>query len=100
MIKGFKHNLALASIAMSVTVTVISMLACGEPVQTTPVADIPAPRIVFSSDRDYAGGEIYVMNADGSGRTNMTNHSVSRICQLVWPEPTGRRGLLGHIHPL
>jgi hypothetical protein len=77
MIKGFKHNLALASMATAVTVTVISMLACGEPVQTTPVADIPAPRIVFSSDRDYAEREIYVMNADGSGQTNITNHPAS-----------------------
>jgi dipeptidyl aminopeptidase/acylaminoacyl peptidase len=72
MIKGFKHNLALASIATAVTVTAISMLACGESVQTTPVADISATRIVFSSDRDYAEREIYVMNADGSNLIRLT----------------------------
>jgi dipeptidyl aminopeptidase/acylaminoacyl peptidase len=74
MIMGFKHNLTLASIATAVAVTVISMLACGESVQTTPVADIPAPRIVFSSDRDYAEGEIYVMNADGSNLIRLTQN--------------------------
>jgi len=71
---GFKHNLTLASIATAVTVAVISMLACGESAQTTPVVDISATRIVFSSNRDYAEREIYVMNADGSGQTNITNH--------------------------
>ena len=30
-------------------------------------------RIAFSSDRD-ANYEIYVMNADGSGQTNLTNN--------------------------
>ena len=74
MIMGFKHNLTLASIAVAVTVTVISMLACGEPVKTTLVADIPAPRIVFSSDRDYAEREIYVMNADGSNLIWLTQN--------------------------
>ena len=74
MIIGFKHNLTLASIATAVTVTVISMLACGEPVQTTPVADIPAPRIVFSSNRDYKDGEIYAMDSDGSNLIRLTQN--------------------------
>ena len=74
MIKGFKHNLTLASIATVVTVAVISMLACGESAQTTPVVDISATRIVFSSNRDYAEREIYVMNADGSNLIRLTQN--------------------------
>jgi TolB protein len=31
-------------------------------------------RIAFDSDRDGATEEIYVMNADGSGETNLTNN--------------------------
>ncbi len=33
----------------------------------------PGGRIAFASDRD-GNGEVYVMNADGSGQTNLTNH--------------------------
>ncbi len=31
------------------------------------------PRITFQSDRD-GNNEIYIMNADGSGQANITNH--------------------------
>jgi Tol biopolymer transport system component len=38
-----------------------------------PTAALPEGRIAFTSDRD-GGKDIYVMNADGSGQTNLTSH--------------------------
>lgn len=45
-------------------------------------------RIAFMSDRD-GNLEIYVMNADGSGQTNLTNNPADDFL-LAWP-PDGRR---------
>ena len=41
-------------------------------------------KIVFRSNRDGGNEEIYVMNADGSGQTRVTNN------------PTGVASLAGH----
>jgi Tol biopolymer transport system component len=60
------------------------LVACG------PSADIPSAseRIAFASDRDdpnpvecfpLCNYEIYVMNADGSGQTNLTNNPARDI---------------------
>ncbi|MBM2827419.1 MAG: exported protein of unknown function, partial [Dehalococcoidia bacterium] len=48
---------------------------------TTPTPTMATPRntkskIAFSSNRD-GNGEIYVMNADGSGQTRLTNNSAT-----------------------
>ena len=45
-------------------------------VSTAPARALPVVngRIVFNADRD-GNGEIYVMNADGSGQTNITNNA-------------------------
>lgn len=53
---------------------VIALGAAGAaPLAATPTP-IPSARIAFSSDRD-GNAEVYVMNADGTGQTNLTNNS-------------------------
>ena len=52
---------------------ILSLFACGgaEPVEENEVA--PPSKIAFLSDRD-GNAEIYVMDADGSNLTNLTNN--------------------------
>ncbi len=54
----------------------------------TPAPIISPGRIAFSSDRD-GNMEIYVMNADGSGLTNLTNDAANDI-NPAW-SPDGRQ---------
>jgi len=54
------------------------------PPPPTPVSG----RIAFVSNRD-GNSEIYVMNADGTGQTNLTNNSVAAL-ELVW-SPNGAK---------
>jgi len=52
-------------------------VAPSNPHGTVDLANAPAPgptQIAFRSDRD-GNGEVYVMNEDGSGQTNVTNHA-------------------------
>ena len=52
-------------------VVILTLAACGgEPAPTA------RGRIAFASDRD-GNWEVYVMNADGSGQTNLTNNPAS-----------------------
>jgi len=57
------------------------------PTETEPTV-IGDGRIVFTSERD-GNGEIYVMNADGSGLTRLTNNP-ARDIEPSW-SPDGRR---------
>ena len=56
---------ALPGIALAL-VGVLAAFACGDAGQRTPTG-----RIAFNSERD-GNTEVYVMNADGSGVTNLT----------------------------
>jgi len=53
-----------------------------------PVFSPDSTQIVFTSARD-GNGEIYVMNADGSGQTRLTNNPAD-ACRPVW-SPDGTR---------
>jgi CSLREA domain-containing protein len=58
----------------------------GEPVWSPAPTSIPVPsdeRIAFSSDRD-GDSEIYVMNPDGTGPTNLTNTSGAGDERPTW----------------
>lgn len=62
---------------------------------TTPVhAQGGGGKILFTSNRDYAGGQnmsdIYVMNADGSGLVDLTNRSAESELRPAW-SPDGTR---------
>ena len=67
------------------TARAVSVIAM--PTETEP-AVIGDGRIVFTSERD-GNGEIYVMNADGSGLTRLTNNP-ARDIEPSW-SPDGRR---------
>ena len=47
--------------------------------------EVPEGKIAFHSDRD-GNGEIYVMNADGSGLTNLTNNPADDCCSDWSPD--------------
>jgi len=67
----------LMSIKLLVLSTALMLLltACGGSATTpTSALDVTKGLIAFSSQRD-GYNEIYVMNADGSGLTNLTNNS-------------------------
>ena len=68
---------------------VAAFLLCCSMVIQTPAAPMLAAngKIAFTSDRD-GNSEIYVMNADGSGQTRLTNNSV-RDDVPTW-SPDGR----------
>jgi serine/threonine protein kinase len=53
--------------------TATSVLPTATPLPPTPSPTPYRGRIAFESSRD-GNGEIYVMNADGSGQINLTNH--------------------------
>ena len=55
--------------------------------QAVPPADTPKPRIAFSSNRD-GNDEVYMMNADGSGQTNLTNNPASDYGAAWSPDGT------------
>jgi Tol biopolymer transport system component len=45
-------------------------------------------RIAFVASRNGPPGEIYVMNPDGSGQTNLTKSSTSEVCPAFSPDGT------------
>ena len=45
-------------------------------------------RIAFVTSRHGPFGEIYVMNPDGSGQTNLTKSSTSEVCPAFSPDGT------------
>ena len=59
----------LATVLLFAICLAVPLAACGGGGGSTPAAS----KIAFSSDRD-GNNEIYVMNADGSGQTNLTNN--------------------------
>ena len=63
--------------------------ACGGGMESSTLAgEVPAQRdavIVFESTRDR-NAEIYVMDADGSGVTNLTNHPASDVTPACSPD--------------
>ena len=65
------------------------LLCCSMVIQTPAAPQFPANgKIAFTSDRD-GNSEIYLMNADGSGQTRLTNNSV-RDDYPTW-SPDGRQ---------
>ena len=71
---------------------VVALAACSEspmpnPEPTTQDASASTPRIAFHSNRD-GNWEIYVMNADGSGQTRLTDNP-ARDIRPSW-SPDGR----------
>ena len=68
--------------------TCVDVVASASPQGTTPPQESLTYRIAFVSDRD-GNQEIYVMNADGSGVTNLTNNP-SDDYSPTW-SPDGRR---------
>jgi TolB protein len=77
-----------ASIACAVGLVGVVLVL---PRLSLPVADAVVPggngRIVFASTRD-GNNEIYVMNADGSGQTRLTNHPAEDILPAWSPDGT------------
>lgn len=74
---------------------VMLALLAGSAQLTAPVqAQTPAGKILFTSNRDYAGGlnmsDIYVMNADGSGLVNLTHRTAESELRPAW-SPDGMR---------
>lgn len=68
---------------------VLLALLAGAAQLTTPVqAQTGGGKILFTSNRDYAGGQnmsdIYVMNADGSGLVDLTNRSPESELRPAW----------------
>jgi Tol biopolymer transport system component len=63
--------------------------SCGWQHDLTPAWSPDGSKIAFTSDRDL-NGEIYVMNADGTGQTNLTNSRTRLDGFPVW-SPDGRR---------
>ncbi len=67
------------------------------PIPTPTLTPTPTERIAFVSDRDgndeILNDEIYVMNVDGSGQTNLTNNSASDRDSFVPPawSPDGKK---------
>ena len=59
------HHQRLLQQMIGVTLVILLLVGCTESGGGTQIA--------FMSDRD-GNGEIYVMNADGSGQTNLTNN--------------------------
>jgi Tol biopolymer transport system component len=59
----------------------------GREVRTTPDAVPQSGQIVFVSDRD-GNNEIYMMNADGSGQTRLTNHPAADASPRWSPDGT------------
>ncbi|MGH2572718.1 MAG: TolB family protein [Actinomycetota bacterium] len=53
-----------------------------------PVWSPDGSKIAFDSSRD-GNSEIYVMNADGTGQTNVTNHSANDFSPAWQPVPAG-----------
>jgi hypothetical protein len=45
-------------------------------------------RIAFTSSRNGPPGEIYLMNPDGGGQTNLTQSSTSEVCPAFSPDGT------------
>ena len=65
-----------------------AFLMSGEHVHADGVMNATSPSIAFTSNRD-GNYEIYVMNSDGSGQTNLTNNSAADSCP-AW-SPDGQR---------
>lgn len=62
-----------AGLVAVVTVVTLIAAACGGG-DSQPTATPPPGRIAFTSDRDGAFTQVYVMNTDGSDQTNVTKH--------------------------
>ena len=69
---GEEEEEGAASPAATAAATATEAVA-GTPEATASAAPMPSARIAFVSNRD-GNLEIYVMNADGSGQTNLTNN--------------------------
>jgi Tol biopolymer transport system component len=67
---------------------IIGALAVAACVLAPSAQAAPPGKIAFDSDRD-GDTEIYVMNADGSGVTQLTNN-LATDCQPAW-SPDGKR---------
>lgn len=81
----------LVHLAVGVVLIFVFVLACGlsrptlttVPLEATPIGS--GEQITFMSDRD-GNYEIYIMNADGSGQVNLTNHDANDRRPSISPD--------------
>ena len=72
------------TLAMLVVLTLL-VTACAPTATPSPTPSGGGTgRIAFTSNRD-GNGEIYVMNADGSGQTRLTNNPAEDMCPAWQP---------------
>ena len=76
------------AVGLVAVIAVVALIAaaCGGDSQ---LADPPAGRIAFVSDRDAGIPQVYVMNTDGSDPVNLTNHPAGG--SEPWWSPDGER---------
>ena len=78
-----------AILLLTLAAVVLFTAACGDGSQTATPSP-PTGRIAFESDRDGGEGDIYVMNADGTNVTRLTNRPEHYDNSPAW-SPDGRQ---------